>query len=86
MSDHILAAQRAASGPWRVVSGTAVAVRSSESSEPLAVVQFTEEPDPETGHVGWCWWAMGAMGDAPTYEEACERALAEVERRREVKL
>lgn len=27
---------------------------------------FTTEPSPETGHVGWVWWALGRMGDAPT--------------------
>ena len=20
--------------------------------------------NPVTGHVGWCWWALGMMGDA----------------------
>jgi hypothetical protein len=42
--------------------------------EPMAVVMYAEEPSPETGHVGWCWWALGAMGDAETYEEAKQMA------------
>ncbi len=45
-------------------------------SDPAAVVTYTTEPSPETGHVGWCWWARGAMGDAPTYEAACAAAVA----------
>ena len=49
----------------------------------LAVVTYASEPSPETGHVGWCWWALGKMGDAPTYAEAIKAAechLAEVRR------
>lgn len=38
-------------------------------------------PSPETGHVGWCWWAMGSMGDAPSYEAARDAAVAEIQRR-----
>jgi hypothetical protein len=40
--------------------------------DPLALVtyRYSDEPSPETGHVGWCWWAMGRMGDAPTFIEA----------------
>lgn len=47
--------------------------------EAPAYVVFCSEPSPETGHVGWCWWALGHMGDAPTLDEAkaaAERALA----------
>lgn len=43
--------------------------------EPAAVVTYAIEPSPETGHVGWCWWARGDMGDAPSYEQA--KAAAE---------
>jgi hypothetical protein len=39
-----------------------------------------DEPSPETGDEGWCWWAMGSMGEAPTYEAACAAAVAELER------
>lgn len=53
----------------------------AEGSEPSAVVVYTEEPSPETGHVGWCWWALGRMGEAPTYEAACAVAVAEIQRR-----
>lgn len=38
--------------------------------EPDAVITYTTEPSPETGHVGWVWWAKGKMGDAKTYAEA----------------
>ena len=46
----------------------------AEGGPPAAVITYTEEPSPETGHVGWCWWASGSMGDAATYEEARSRA------------
>lgn len=45
------------------------------NADPQAVVTYASEPSPETGHVGWVWWALGRMGDAKTYEEA--RAAAE---------
>lgn len=35
-----------------------------------AIITYTTEPSPETGHVGWCWWALGKMGDAPKLEQA----------------
>lgn len=38
--------------------------------EPHALVTYAAEPSPETGHVGWCWWARGKMGDAPTLAAA----------------
>lgn len=47
--------------------------------EPQAVVTFTTEPSPETGHEGWVWWALGDMGEAPSLEAAkaaAERSLA----------
>jgi len=53
----------------------------ADGPEPWAVITYTQEPSPETGHVGWCWWAMGAMGDAPTYEAARDAAVAEIQRR-----
>ena len=46
----------------------------TDDSDPAAVVTYSEEPSPETGHVGWCWWALGWMGDAPTYEDAKRKA------------
>lgn len=52
-----------------------------DGAEPSAVITYTTEPSPETGHVGWCWWALGAMGDAPTYDAACEAAVSEIQRR-----
>jgi hypothetical protein len=53
----------------------------AEGPEPWAVITYADEPSPETGHVGWCWWALGAMGDAPTYEAARDAAEAEIQRR-----
>ena len=47
--------------------------------EPDAVITYTTEPSPETGHVGWIWWANGKMGETKTYAEAkaaAESALA----------
>ena len=52
-----------------------------EGPEPSAVITYTDEPSPETGDVGWCWWAYGSMGCAPTYEGACRAAEAEIKRR-----
>lgn len=52
----------------------------THDSDPAAVVTYSEEPSP-TGHVGWSWWVFGAMGDAPTYEAACDAAVAELQRR-----
>lgn len=49
--------------------------------EPDAVITYATEPSPETGHVGWMWWAKGKMGDAKTYAEAkaaAEAALARI--------
>lgn len=54
-------------GEWRLPS----------QQEAWGYVTYTEEPSPETGHAGWCWWALGKMGDAPTYETA--RAAVERE-------
>ena len=53
----------------------------ADGPEPWAVITYTDEPSPETGCVGWCWWALGAMGDAPTYEAACAAAVAGIQRR-----
>lgn len=46
----------------------------AEGPPPSAVITYTDEPSPETGDVGWCWWANGSMGCAPTYEDACRAA------------
>lgn len=51
------------------------------NAEPAAVIIYTDEPSPETGHVGWCWWALGDMGDAPSYEQARAKAEAVVARK-----
>ena len=44
--------------------------------EAWAYVVYATEPSPETGHVGWCWWAQGRMGDAATLGEAKAKAEA----------
>lgn len=54
-------------GEWRIPS--------ADGPSPWAVVTFTDEPSPETGHVGWQWWALGSMGEASSYEQACEKAV-----------
>ena len=61
---------------WKKLRGEIEAGRVSK-----AVITYTDEPSPETGHVGWCWWAMGSMGDAPSYEAARDAAVAEIQRR-----
>lgn len=50
----------------------------SDSREHDAVITYATEPSPETGHVGWCWWALGKMGDAKTLHEAMRAAEAAV--------
>ncbi len=52
-----------------------------DGPEPAAVVTYTREPSPETGHIGWCWWALGKMGDAPSLDEAKRLAEEEIARR-----
>lgn len=61
-------------GEWRF------GCRDAEPPEPAAVIAYTTEPSPETGHVGWCWWALGRMGDSETLREAmaaCESVIQE---------
>lgn len=53
----------------------------AEGPVPAAVITYTDEPSPETGDVGWCWWACGGMGCAPTYDDARQAAEAEIKRR-----
>lgn len=60
-------------GEWRY------GCRDPEPSEAEACITFTTEPSPETGHIGWCWWALGEMGDARTLREARERCEAIIE-------
>jgi hypothetical protein len=57
-------------GEWRIAT---------HDGEPWAVVTYAEEPSPETGHVGWCWWALGNMAEAPSYEEAKTAAVRALE-------
>lgn len=46
----------------------------SGQAEPAAVVTYASEPSPETGHEGWCWWALGKIGEARDYMSAREAA------------
>jgi hypothetical protein len=43
---------------------------SSGEDEEAAVITYATEPSPETGHVGWCWWALGKIGSSKTLKEA----------------
>lgn len=56
------------------------------NAEPLAVITYASEPSPETGHVGWYWWALGKMGEAKTYAEAKLAAEAAVRAKRDADL
>jgi hypothetical protein len=49
--------------------------------DPGAVVTYAREPSPETGHVGWVWWAMGDMGESVSLEAAKAAAITSLERR-----
>lgn len=44
-------------------------------------IGFSEFQPERSGRVGWCWWADGSMGCAPTYEDACRAAEAAIYRR-----
>lgn len=53
---------------WRVVEcGT---------DTPLAMVNFSAEPCPETGTEGWGWWACGKFGESSSFQAAMDAALA----------
>ncbi len=66
--------------PTEYVDGEWI-VHAADGPEPAAVVTYAIEPSPETGHDGWCWWALGRMGAAVSYEAA--RAAAEAVVRRD---
>lgn len=54
-------------------------VPEAEGPEPLACVSCRE---PATGAPDdWCWWALGEMGDASTYDAARAAAMSALERR-----
>lgn len=50
--------------------------RRPEPPEAAACITYAEEPSPETGHVGWCWWALGKMGEAKSLKEAMAKCEA----------
>jgi hypothetical protein len=66
---RLLRVNRLATEYWAGNSG-ALSWHCPSNAEPLAVVTYASEPSPETGHAGWCWWARGKLGEAPTYESA----------------
>lgn len=54
----------------------------NEDDEPAAFITYATEPSPETGHIGWCWWALGKMGNAPSLRDAMAAAEEAIRRRR----
>lgn len=60
-------------GEWRY------GCRDPEPPEAAACIVYTTEPSPETGHIGWCWWALGKMGAARTLREARDMCEAVIE-------
>jgi hypothetical protein len=56
------------------------------NAEPEALVTYATEPSPETGHVGWCWWAQGKTGETNSYESACAAAVITLRFLRESKV
>jgi hypothetical protein len=59
--------------PYELVDGR---WQGSTEYEPNAVVVYSDEPSPETGHEGWVWWARGRMGEARSLAEAKQAAEA----------
>lgn len=51
-----------------------------DDAEPVMIVTYASEPSPETGHVGWVWWAQGKMGEATTLPRAMRAAEAALQR------
>lgn len=49
-----------------------------EPTEHAAVITYAAEPSPETGHVGWCWWALGKMGESPTLPDAMAACMVRI--------
>lgn len=50
-----------------------------EDADVQAYVVYTTEPSPETGHMGWVWWALGRMGDSNTLKYAMAQAEAKLD-------
>ncbi len=50
-----------------------------EDADVSACVVYTTEPSPETGHMGWVWWALGRMGDSNTLKYAMAQAEAKLD-------
>lgn len=49
-------------------------VLSTSHCDVAAVISYALDASPETGHIGWIWWAMGNMGEAKTYVDAKAKA------------
>ena len=60
--------------------GDSWSVSPPTDSNAVAVVTYTDEPSPETGDEGWCWWAMGHTGEATTREAAKAAAVDSLDR------
>lgn len=55
----------------------------AEGPEPEGLVTYSEIDGPELS-AGWIWWALGAVGEASSHEEACravERRVRSVRER-----
>lgn len=59
-------------GEWRF------GCKDPEPPEHAAVITYAAEPSPETGYVGWCWWVLGRMGDAPTLPDAMAACMVHI--------
>lgn len=46
--------------------------------DPAAVITYSTTPSPETGHVGWVWWARGKTGEASSLREAKRMAVGKL--------
>jgi hypothetical protein len=46
-----------------------------------AVITYSSDPSPDTGHVGWVWWVHWNVGEANSLREAKYMAQAALEKR-----
>lgn len=59
--------------PWYYREGEWCLDESEDAD--AAVVIYAHLPSPETGHIGWVWWALGKMGEAASLDEAKRKAV-----------
>jgi hypothetical protein len=67
--------------PLEYVEGEWLSGAKVDNGDVGAVVSYAFEPSPETGHVGWIWWALGSMGDAGSMRQAMRDAEAALKRK-----